>query len=95
MKPVIRDDPKEIVPGKVYTCGHCNKKVFGKESMKRHIASHRDGTIIQCALCCDFFVSNASFTAHRKSAHPSLNNLVSCLVLNVTYSLSQSFSFNN
>lgn len=75
VKPVIKDDPTEAVPGKVYTCDRCDQKVFGREPMKRHAATHYESEIIQCATCCDFFITHASYIEHKKKAHLSLLNL--------------------
>jgi len=75
VKPVIKDDPTEAVPGKVYSCDRCDQKVFGREPMKRHAATHHESEIIQCATCCEFFITHASYIEHKKKAHLTLLNL--------------------
>ena len=76
VKPVIKDDPTEAVPGKVYTCNRCDQKVFGREPMKRHAATHHENEIIQCTTCYEFFITHAAYSEHKKQAHLTLLNLV-------------------
>ncbi|KAL5256187.1 hypothetical protein ACHWQZ_G011418 [Mnemiopsis leidyi] len=75
VKPVIKDDPTESAPGKVYSCNRCGKKVFGRDPMRRHATTHHDNEIIQCTMCCEFFITQASYNEHKKHAHLSLLNL--------------------